>query len=72
MRSRLLSACYDNRRGYWSDIRNVRLERQSWMQANLAKDSKKLPSQRQMRQTGDNSLAYAIHKHGGYAEVFPE
>lgn len=50
----------------------MRLELQKWMQANPAKDPSKLPSQTQMRRTGDNSLAFAIHKHGGYAKVYPE
>lgn len=59
-------------RGYWRDVRNVKQELQRWLKGHPLEGPHLLPSQSQLRRTGDSSLAVAITKHGGYKKLFAE
>ena len=52
-------------RGYWQKEANVQREVRAWMAKHKLAD--RLPTNRQLRDSGNNSLAIAISKfHGGY------
>jgi len=51
-------------RGFWKDRNNVEKELKSWMKT---RRTDRLPSQKELRQSGCSSLASAIDVHGGLA-----
>lgn len=50
----------------------MKQELKRWLKAHPLKEPHLLPSQSQLRATGDSSLAVAITKHGGYKRLFSE
>lgn len=54
-------------RGYWQDLKNVQTEVRRWVSMHGTPDS--MPTSRQLRVTGNHSLAAAITKHGGHQSV---
>ena len=53
------------RRGYWQDPNNVEAELRAHMAA-LCLPGNRLPTARELRAAGANSLDDAVRKHGGY------
>eukprot|EP01026_Neomeris_dumetosa_P030240 TRINITY_DN2423_c0_g1_i6.p1 TRINITY_DN2423_c0_g1~~TRINITY_DN2423_c0_g1_i6.p1 ORF type:complete len:488 (-),score=47.26 TRINITY_DN2423_c0_g1_i6:316-1779(-) len=52
------------RKGYWQDPSNVETQLRTWMAEHNVRG--RMPSQRELRRSGANSLAIAIDKLGGY------
>jgi hypothetical protein len=55
-------------RGYWLDAANVEAELRAQMAA-LGLPGNRLPTARELRAAGANSLDDAVRKHGGYPAV---
>ena len=62
----LLSPRSIRRRGYWQDPANVEAELRAQMAALGLPPGGRLPTARELRAAGANSLDDAVRKHGGY------